>query len=243
MYYFISDVHLGFYPRERERERERILINFFEKIASDCQTLFIVGDLFDYWFEYKTVIPRDYIHTLSALLSLRKKNIEIEYLMGNHDFGHKDFFQNELGIQVYRNDIERELNGKRFFISHGDGKIKNDNAYLILKKILRHPLSNKLYRLIHPDWGIKLASSSSKGSRNYTEKKNFGEIDSLMEFAKSKIGDGFDYVIMGHRHRVAIEKINNGYYINLGDWFKNIHFGKFDGEFFHLTPISALIKM
>ncbi len=242
MYYFISDVHIGYYPRQKERDREKLLLDFLKKIAPNCDTLFIIGDLFDYWFEYKSVIPKDFIRVITALISLREKNINIEYLIGNHDFGHKDFFTDELGINIYFNDIETTLSGKRFYLSHGDGKVKNDYGYYILKKILRNPLSNKLYRLIHPDLGILLASSSSKRSRNYSDKKDYGSGDSLLEYAKSKISEGCDYVIMGHRHKIFFEKIGKGYYINLGDWFNNPHFGKFDGENFTLMPVNQFIE-
>lgn len=242
MYYFISDVHIGYYPRQKEREREKLLIEFLKKIESNCHTLYIIGDLFDYWFEYKTVIPRDFIRVISALINMRDKNIKIEYIIGNHDFGHKDFFADELGINLHQNDIETTIEGKSFFLSHGDGKIKKDHGYNILKKILRNPLSNKLYRLIHPDLGIMLASSSSKTSRNYTEKKDYGTTDSLFEFAQSKISEGFDYVILGHRHKIYFEKIGNGYYVNLGEWFVNPHFGKFDGENFNIASVKQFIS-
>jgi len=242
MIYFISDIHLGFFPRERDKEREELLIRLLRKISSDCRTLVIAGDLFDYWFEYKSVIPKNYIHTLAELLRMKEAGIEIEYLMGNHDFGHLDFFEKELGIPIHREDIQREYYGKKFYISHGDGKVKNDKGYLFVKKVVRHPLSNKIFRFFHPDFGIGLASSSSHQSRGYTDRKNFGHHDGMFEFAEEKIREGNDYVIMGHRHRIIFEEIAGGYYINLGEWIKNPQVGIFDGEKFELIPVIEFLN-
>ncbi len=228
---FISDVHLGFTDRETERKKEDLLLRVFEKVGATCDSVYIVGDLFDYWFEYKTVIPKYFYRTLNAIYGLKQKGIHIEYLMGNHDFGHKDFFMEEFGIEVFRGDIEREIGGKKFFLSHGDGKSFKDNGYKILKAVLRNPFSNRLFRLIHPDIGICLASNSSKHSRTYTDSRDFGEADGMKVFAEKRINEGFDYVIMGHRHKAEVAKIGNGYYINLGEWMQNPTFGIFDGEF------------
>lgn len=242
MVFFISDVHLGYFDRDREREREELLVAVLDRISEDCGALYIVGDLFDYWFEYKKVIPKFFLKTLSAFYSMRKKGIEIEYLMGNHDFGHIDFFQKELGIPIYKDDIEREILGKRFYISHGDGKAHNDGPYLFLKKILRSPISMKLYQKLHPDFGIGLASGSSKKSRTYTDKKDYGMSDGMFEFAEKKIAEGFDYVVMGHRHRRIYHDFGRGKYINLGDWFSNPAIGRFDGAEFSLVPVNEFLS-
>lgn len=238
MHYFISDIHLGFFPRHIDRERENALLNFLDSIRNDCESLFIIGDLFDYWFEYKTVIPKPFIRTLAELYNLKKEGIRIEYLMGNHDFGHLDFFETELEIKIHHDDYQCEIAGKRFYLSHGDGKIDKDKGYRILKKALRNPLSKRLFRLIHPDCGIWLASSSSHKSRHHTDNKSYGDYDSLEHFAKLKIEEGYDYVIMGHRHKAISASIGNGYYINLGEWLKNPHIGTFNGENFSLIKLS-----
>ncbi|MBM2816230.1 MAG: lpxH [Ignavibacteria bacterium] len=239
MIYFISDVHLGFDKGESDKARENLLIEFLDKIESSCEKLFIVGDLFDYWFEYSSVIPRNYIRTLSKLLALSQSGIPIEYLIGNHDFGHVDFFEKELGIPVFGDDIEREIKGKKFYISHGDGKSNNDIGYRILKKILRNKYCQRLYRLLHPDWGIALASNSSRKSRHYTGKKDFGLSEGMSEFAKSKIDAGFDFVIMGHRHRAEVIDFSNGKYINLGDWLGPATYAVFDGNDVHLKKVDG----
>lgn len=242
MYYFISDIHLGYFDRETDKIREDKLLAFLDKIGKDCETLYILGDLFDYWFEYKTVIPKYFYRTLSALRSLREKGINVEYLIGNHDFGHRDFFPKEIGINVYWDDIERTIAGKRFYLSHGDGKSNNDMGYRILKKILRSKFNQWLYFKIHPDCGIPMASSSSQKSRAYTDKKNFGKTEGMEEFAQLKLNEGFDYVVMGHRHRPIIAELDGGRYINLGDWLSNYTFGTFDGSEFKLLNVNEFIE-
>jgi UDP-2,3-diacylglucosamine hydrolase len=241
MVYFISDVHLGFYERKKDILREDILLSFLDHISDNCQKLFIVGDLFDYWFEYKYVIPRYYYRTLSKFREMKDRQIEIEYLMGNHDFGHWDFFESEIGIRIIKKDIEREISGKKFYISHGDGKAYNDAGYRFIKKILWNRFAQRLYYLLHPDLGIALASTSSKKSRDYTDKKDYTKRDGMRDFAIQKINDGFDFVIMGHRHLFIEESIGNGKYINLGEWLTEPHYAVFDGNDVNLLKVKDLI--
>lgn len=241
MIYFISDLHLGLRSKEIEIQKEDLLLRFLDRISLDCTELFIVGDLFDYWFEYKTVIPRRFFRTVTKLYELRKDGMKITYLMGNHDFGHYDFFREELDIEVIDNDVECDLFGKRFFISHGDGKSYNDRGYLILKAILRNPLSNKLYRYIHPDCGIGIAANSSKRSRKYTEVKDFGKTDGMKDFALQKLSEGFDFVVMGHRHKAELIESGSGKYINLGEWINTPTFGIFDGEEIKLLEVYKFL--
>jgi UDP-2,3-diacylglucosamine hydrolase len=185
------------------------------------------------------VIPKDFYRTLAKLKELTESGIEIEYIMGNHDFGHRDFFSNELGIKVLETDIEREHGGKKFYISHGDGKADNDTGYLILRAILRNKITNKLYRFIHPDLGIGVASGSSQKSRSHTSSKEYGENEGMHNFAKKKLEEGFDYVIMGHRHKKLVLEHNGGTYINLGEWINDPSYGKFDGNKFELISLDS----
>lgn len=242
LYYFISDIHLGFLDRKEDAKREDLLLDLLDKISIDAKEIFFVGDVFDYWFEYKTVVPKYFYRTLTKFYELREKNIPIHYVMGNHDFGHKSFFEEEFGITVNPGDIECELYGKKFFISHGDGKGKGDTGYKILKAILRAKISNWLFRRLHPDFGIGLASGSSKKSRAYTDKRDNGESDRMLEFAKSKLGDGFDFVILGHRHVPLIFEHSGGKYINLGEWFKSPKVGIWDGVEFKLEEVKDFLK-
>ncbi|MDP3583302.1 MAG: UDP-2,3-diacylglucosamine diphosphatase, partial [Ignavibacteria bacterium] len=194
-YFFISDVHLGLQNEKLEKEKEKLLVDFLKFAESNCDELFIVGDLFDYWFEYKRVIQKGFIRTLGALASFRDSGKEIHYIIGNHDFLHKDFFEKEIGAKVYEEEIITELNGNKFFIAHGDGLMAGDNGYKMLKKVLRNKIIQRIYSVIHPDLGIKIASGSSKASRDYTSTKNYGEFSGLLDTAKQLINKEYDYVI------------------------------------------------
>jgi UDP-2,3-diacylglucosamine hydrolase len=237
MIYFISDLHLGVLAREEDKIREDQFLALMDRLKPSCQKLYLVGDMFDYWFDYETVVPKYFYRTLAKLKEFTEAGIEIEYLMGNHDFGHYKFFKEELGIAVIDTDIERSHNGKRFYISHGDGKAEKDTGYLILRSILRNRIANFLYRIIHPDCGIWLASGSSKKSRTYTDNKSYGENEGMVAFAKKKIDEGFDYVIMGHRHKKMEIHHGKGTYYNLGEWIKEPSYGVFDGEEFKLLKV------
>mgnify|MGYP006292730681 CR=1 FL=1 len=242
MIFFISDLHLGLENTNKEKKKEDLLIAFLKKISGSSEKLYLVGDVFDYWFEYKTVLPRSFYRTLSAFYDFTSQGNQAEYLMGNHDFGHNGFFEKELNIPIHREDIIREHHGKSFYIAHGDGKAKNDHGYKILKKILRSPVSLWFYLKLHPNLGIKMASGSSKQSRHYTSAKDYGEMDGLQEFAQKKTGEGFDYVIMGHRHKDEVTKFGSGYYINLGDWINKPKVGIFDGNNFELRNMDEFVE-
>lgn len=241
MIYFISDIHLGFFEKEKDYPRELLFLKLLDKIKLDAEHIYFVGDIFDYWFDYKTVIPKRFFRVLTKFWELKQYGIDMDLIIGNHDFGHLSFFEDELGIPVHQNDIIKDLNGKKFYISHGDGKNPNDKGYLMLKKIIRNPLSLKLYLKLHPDIGIGLASGSSKKSRSYTDNRDHLDDEPMRDFAFNKIDDGFDYVVMGHRHKSEFTKYKNGYYINLGDWFKEPLFAQFNGKEMQLKKVSELI--
>lgn len=230
-YFFISDVHLGLQSREIENAKERKLVEFLNFAKNNCNELFIAGDLFDYWFEYRRVYQKGFFRTLTALQDLSEAGIKVHYFIGNHDFFHNGFFEKEIGLILYQNPSEFRLNNKRFFIGHGDGLVKNDLGYNILKVILRSRFTQFLYSLIHPDIGVTLASHTSKSSRDYTSKKDYGEEDGLFEAAKKKIDEGYDFVLFGHLHRKQFLNYKNGYYINLGSWITEPCYGKFTDKF------------
>lgn len=231
-YYFISDIHFGLLTHEKEVARELIFVEFLNSIKDSAKELYILGDLFDYWFEYKKVIQKGYFRTFTALNDLVRNGTKVHYIIGNHDFMHRDFFEKEIGVSLYQAEIEKEIDGKKFYLAHGDGLVKNDFGYLILKKIFRNKFAQNLYSLIHPNLGIKLAQGTSKTSRDYTGNKDYGEGDGLFEFAKQKFGIGFDFVILGHTHQERIEEIDKKVYANLGTWLKKPNFGIYkDGKF------------
>ncbi len=228
--FFISDLHFGLLDREQEILRERKFVEFLEFCKGRTDKLFILGDLFDYWFEYKRVVQKGYFRTFTALQDLVKHNIEVHYFIGNHDFMHRDFFEKEIGAIVHEDAIEIDLDGKKFFLGHGDGLVANDLGYKILKKILRNKSLQKMYSIFHPDFGIWLASASSHKSRGYTSEKSYGEVDGLFETAKKKIEMGSDYVLFGHSHIEINENYKHGQYINLGTWLSNPCYAKYKDD-------------
>jgi len=233
-FYFISDIHLGLEDKRTEDFKEKLLVNFLREIPKPGDELFILGDLFDYWFEYKRVYQKGFYKTLAALKELTEKGVIVYYFIGNHDFFHNGFFRDEIGVIMCDGPISRELFGKKFFMGHGDGLVDNDTGYNILKKILRNKFLQKMYALIHPDLGVKIASSTSKKSRHYTSSRENGEVDGLFNAAKKIIDKGYDYVLFGHLHKKCFLNYKNGYYINLGSWLDNPCYGEFKGGDFRI---------
>jgi UDP-2,3-diacylglucosamine hydrolase len=231
-YYFISDAHLGLGSKEEERQKEKVLLKFLEEIKKDALELFIVGDLFDFWIEYGRVVPKGHYRVLAKIAELVEEGVKITYIAGNHDFWRSRYFPDEFGIEIDDKHIERVIENKKFYIHHGDGLAYNDTAYRVLKKILRNPFSQFFYSLIHPDIGIWLAKKSSSTSRMHTSKKDYSQKDGLRDFGLMKTGEGFDYVIMGHRHLPEVTEKEGKAYINLGDWMENFTYGIFrNGKF------------
>ena len=216
--YFFSDVHLGLDSPETEKQKENRLLGFFRTILPTSEQLFILGDLFDFWFEYATVIPKGFHRTLAALQEFTDRGIPVHYLAGNHDFWMGDFFQKELGMVLHFDPFEITVGGKRIYFHHGDGLARNDTGYKLLKPVLRNRVNIRLYRWLHPDIGVRLARGSSRTSRQYTSTKHYGEEEGMIDSARLYIARGADIVMMGHRHKPSLLRIDRGTYVNLGDW-------------------------
>jgi UDP-2,3-diacylglucosamine hydrolase len=216
--YFISDVHLGLGSRAEERQKEDRLIALFREILPKSDELYIVGDLFDFWFEYRTVIPKGFHRTLAMLQEFTDGGIPVKFLTGNHDCWVMDYFATEIGMEVHTAPFEANIQGRRVFLHHGDGLATNDLGYRLIKPLLRNPLAVWLYRWLHPDLGVPLARGSSRTSRAYTSQKDFGEEEGLLQFARNRIKEGTDIVVMGHRHKPNFTEVDGGVYVNLGDW-------------------------
>lgn len=231
--YFASDFHLGIPDKASSREREKRLCAWLDEISMDAEQLFLVGDIFDAWFEYKNVVPKGFTRFLGKLAELSDKGLHIEAFTGNHDLWMRGYFEEELNIPVHHHPIERMFNGKKFFIAHGDGLGPGDRGYKLLKKVLRSPVSQWLYRRIHPDTGVGMASMFSRlGPKHVAEEDSFlGDKEWLVQFAVEKLkAEHIDYFIFGHRH-IAIEYPlpQNSLYVNLGDWIKYDSYAVFDG--------------
>lgn len=234
--YFASDFHFGIPDRASSIAREKRVCKWLDEIKHDAEQLYLVGDLFDAWFEYGKVIPKGYTRFLGKLAELSDSGLKIEAFTGNHDLWMLDYFMDELNIPVHHEPIEREFNGKKFFIGHGDGLGPGDHGYKLLKKVLRNPLAQWLYRRVHPDTGVGMAEWFSKRGPKHvdSEKEKFQGPDKeyLVQFCLQKLNEEyFDYFIFGHRHLALHYPLpQNSLYINLGDWIKYDSYGVFDGK-------------
>jgi UDP-2,3-diacylglucosamine hydrolase len=227
--YFFSDAHLGMGTRADDREKESCIVRFLDHISLDAEQLFIVGDLFDYWFEYRTVVPKGYVRLFAALARLADAGVAITYVAGNHDFWVRSYFRDELGMEIALDPIEREIHGKRFYIHHGDGLLTGDSGYRFLKRVLRNRFNIFLFSLLHPDLAASIAQWTSRKSRQHTSQRTFEEGD-MVSFAQTKIEEGFDVVVMGHNHIPGLRNIGSGVYVNLGEWMGENTFAVFDGK-------------
>jgi len=234
--YFVSDVHLGVPDYTSSLQREKKLISWLSSIQSDATDLFILGDLFDMWFDYKRVVPRGFTRLFGKLAELSDSGIRIHYFIGNHDMWVFDYFEKELGFIIYRNPQSFEFDGKKFFIGHGDGIGPRDYSYKFIKRIFAGKLNQWLFARLHPNFGLGLANLLSKSSRvangNFEEASDNVENEILVQFCKSKLKEEFfDYFIFGHRHIAMDYNLDeNSKYINLGEWVVKPHFGYFNGE-------------
>jgi UDP-2,3-diacylglucosamine hydrolase len=233
--YFLSDFHLGVPDYEGSLVREKKVIAFLESIRHTAAAIFVVGDMFDFWYEYKTVVPKGYTRLLGLLASLTDSGIPVHFFIGNHDMWMSGYFEKELNIPVYREPKIFEWNGKSFFIGHGDGLGPGDHKYKMLKKLFRSRTCQWLFGLLHPDIGVGIANYFSRRSRIKTmksDKQFYGEErEWLIVFCKKTLTQQhYDYFIFGHRHYpLDFSLANNSRYINLGDWIRDFTYAVFDG--------------
>ncbi len=232
--FFISDAHAGSLDHEAEVRKHENLIGFFNYLAtiSPPPLLYIVGDLFDYWFEYRQAVPMMYQTILGHLTLLVERGVEIRYVTGNHDYWMGKFFPQYLGIPVFHGEHTLRAGSKKIQIFHGDGILNDDIGYRILKRILRNKFIIAIYRWIHPDLGIPLARVASVASRKHNKRgpeQAMNEDEQYLAYALEQFDDGFDYVILAHTHRPKAISRGQHLYVNLGDWIENFTFAIFDG--------------
>ncbi len=233
--YFLSDFHLGVPTYDSSRERERYLCDFLNEIKDQADEIFLAGDIFDMWYEYKTVVPKGYVRLLGTLASLSDSGVKITAFTGNHDMWMFGYLKQELNIEVHREPIERTWNGVDFLIGHGDGLGPGDYGYKFIKKIFANKLCQWLFGWIHPDWGLRLANALSRRSRiatGTTDATWLGDDkEHLYIFCQEYLQKRpINYFIFGHRHLPLTKAINpQSTYINLGDWVKYFTYAVFDG--------------
>ncbi len=245
--FFISDAHLGIPDYSQSLVREKHIVSFLDSIKNDASDLFLLGDIFDFWFEYKTVIPRGYVRLLGKLAELSDDGVNIHYFTGNHDMWAFGYFEKELGLKMYRKPVCASINNKQYLIGHGDGLGPGDNGYKRLKRFFSSRVCQKLFSYIHPGFGTRIALYFSKKSRlanGITDEIFLGEEkERLVQYCKSVLKkEHYDYFLFGHRHLPMEIEIQKGIkYFNTGDWFKNYSYVVLDGEKLELKyfPINA----
>jgi UDP-2,3-diacylglucosamine hydrolase len=216
--YFSSDNHLGAPTKEESLPREKKFVKWLDEVKEDAAAIFLLGDLFDFWFEYKTVVPKGFVRTLGKLAEISDSGIPIYFFVGNHDLWMNDYFEKELNIPTYHDSKEFIFNNKTFLIGHGDGKGPNDNGYKRMKKVFTNPFLKWIYRWLHPDIGMRIA--------HYLSVKNkliSGDEDNIF------LGDNKEWLAA-----YAKRKLENKHYDYLGDWINHYTFGVFDGENFEI---------
>ncbi len=243
--YFASDQHLGAPTPEASLPREIFFVAWLDEVKKDAEAIFLLGDLFDFWFEYKTVVPKGFVRVLGKLAEIRDSGIPVYFFVGNHDLWMQDYFEKELNIIVYHKPKEFIINNKTFLIGHGDGLGPHDKGYKRMKKIFTFPLFKWLFKWLHPDLGIRLGQYMSVKNKLISgdeDAKFLGEENEwLVQYCKKKLTEKqYDYFVFGHRHLpLEIKLQKNSTYVNLGDWINYYTYGEFDGEELHLTKFKA----
>ena len=242
--YFSSDNHLGAPSPEESLPREKKFVAWLDLIKKDAAALFLLGDLFDFWFEYEQVVPKGFVRVLGKLAEISDSGIPVYFFVGNHDMWMRDYFKRELNIPVFHDPEEFTFNDSRFLIGHGDGKGPGDKGYKRMKKVFSNSFSKWLFRWLHPDLGVRLAkhlSLKNKLISGEEDKEFLGEDKEwLVAYSKRKLKEKhIDYFVFGHRHLpMEISVGENSTYVNLGDWIHHYTYGAFDGQRFELKKFE-----
>ena len=232
--FFASDFHFGVPDHRTSREREDRVVRWLEQIRHEASEIYLIGDIFDFWFEYEAVIPKGFIRFQGKIAELVDSGIKIYFFKGNHDTWMFDYFKKELGVQIISDELILERNGKRFFLHHGDGLGPGDANYKFLKKIFRSNFCQWLFARIHPNLGVGIATKWSMQSRLQNNKKEeFTDIakEWLVSYSKELLlQEHFDFLIFGHRHLPLEIQLGSSKYINLGEWINFNSYAVFDGQ-------------
>ena len=233
--YFSSDNHLGAPNHKNSLVREKRFIRWLDSIKEDASAIFLLGDLFDFWFEYKKVVPKGFVRILGKLAEISDAGITLYFFVGNHDMWMDGYFENELNIQVFDKPKKFIINKKHFLIGHGDGLGPGDKGFKRMKKVFKNSFSKFLFRWIHPDIGVRFAqylSTKNKLLSGTDDIEYKGEENEwLVQYCKKIIlREKFEFFIFGHRHLpLDINISQSSRYINLGDWISYFSYAVFDG--------------
>ncbi len=243
--FFASDFHLGAPDDRSSLEREKKIVRWLDQVKPEASEIFLMGDVFDFWFEYKRVVPKGFVRLQGKIAELTDSGIAVHWFTGNHDMWIFDYIPKELGVKIYRDEIERDFGGKKFLIGHGDGLGPGDRGYKFIRAVFRSGLCQWLFARLHPNFGIGLARLFSKRSRAATgtnDAQFYGEDkEMLIQFCREKLKTKhFDYFLFGHRHLPIEFDLGKGsLYVNLGDWLHYFTYGEFDGEKFHFKKFES----
>ena len=242
--YFASDFHLGAPTYDKSREREKYICFWLDRIKDDCEALYLVGDIFDFWFEYKFAIPKGFVRLQGKIAEFTDAGIAVHFFTGNHDMWAFDYLPKELGIQIHYEPIVITVNQKKIYIGHGDGLGPGDYGYKRLKKIFKNRFIQSLFGFIHPNLGIGLADFLSKRSRaksGHLDEVFLGEENEwLIQYSKDQLQkEPVDIFVFGHRHLPILQQVENAMYVNLGDWIHYFTYGVYDGEKIELLKFQG----
>lgn len=239
--YFLSDLHLGAAYLDRPIDRQRAVVGFLDLIARDAARLYLVGDILDYWFEYRNVVPRGYVRFFGKLAELSDSGVQITWLIGNHDIWMFDYLRNEIGMRVVDGSITDTICGKKFFISHGDGLGRLEPSFRFIRAMFRNRFCQRLYAAIHPRWTVGFAHRWSSSNRDYSPERVpvfDGKLrTSVINWCEEYVSTHPDtnFIVLGHHHVMVDERVGaNTRLIILGDWIYNFSYAVFDGEKFEL---------
>jgi len=232
--YFVADAHLGQGTPESNREREHDLLRLFDVVRGERAALYVAGDLFDFWFEYGHTIPKRYVAVLQRLGELRRAGLPVTYVGGNHDFWIGDYLRRELDVAFTDESLPLTIQGRRILLAHGDGMGPGDRGYKLLKRVLRNGVARRLFRWIHPDIGIPLATMTSHTSRHHAPRELRGERWLLETLARPVFHAGFDALVLAHFHVPVHRRESEGELVVLGDWIEQRSYARLEGGVFRL---------
>ena len=238
--YFASDFHFGIPDHAGSLVREKLFVKWLDEVKKDAAHIYLMGDIFDFWFEYKTVVPKGFVRLLGKLAEITDAGIPISLFRGNHDVWAFNYFEQELNIKLYRKPEIMEFSGKKFYLAHGDGLGPGDRGYKFLKKVFACRFNQWLFRWLHPDMGARMGLYFSKKSRlaNVAKEGKKDSSNNIKDEMLYKYGEGIlkqhpdlDYLIFGHRHLpIQVDLNDKTQLVILGDWITNFTYAVFDGE-------------
>jgi UDP-2,3-diacylglucosamine hydrolase len=237
--YFVSDFHFGEPDVERDRKKLRLFYYLLDQIRGDLDHLVILGDLFDFWFEYRHLIPKQHLPVLFRLKELVESGVRVTYVCGNHDFWVGEFMESELGFKLVRDEFVIDSPAGKVLVLHGDGVAPSDWKYRVLKRVLRNRVNIALYRLLPPNIAYGLALTVSRRSRGHTSMRPRDSfVEEYVSFARKKHAEGYFAIVCGHIHAPEIRQLGGNCYVNSGDWLDNYTYVRFDGTAFTIAAMQ-----